>query len=148
MASKVFPDGLTAQQRWRLNNPEKNAEFQRQWREKNPDYNKNYIREKRKKDPEQFALWDRRKRLKLRYGITIEQYEEMVASQNGCAVCGHYSENGSRLVVDHDHVTGKVRGLLCHNCNLTLGKFEDNISWIKNLAAYLGHHQTANVALS
>ena len=57
--------------------------------------------------------------LKRLYGITPEQYDEMLEKQDGyCAVClKHHSEFKTRLAVDHDHKTGELRGLLCMNCN-------------------------------
>ena len=62
--------------------------------------------------------------LKYNYGITLAQYDEMFNDQNGvCAICGLPSIS-HRLSVDHDHKTGKVRGLLCHPCNMSLGVYE------------------------
>lgn len=80
---------------------------------------------------------------KMLYGITQSQYDEMLISQNGvCAIC-NMSNNEKRdraLSVDHDHKTGKVRGLLCQRCNIGLGKFQDDI-WIMELAIlYLKKH--------
>lgn len=67
----------------------------------------------------------RKNRLRV-YGITIKQYEEMLKRQGGCcAICGGINENGRRLAVDHDHETGKNRGLLCDKCNLAIGLFGD-----------------------
>lgn len=64
--------------------------------------------------------------LKTRYGITPEDFERMLANQNGsCALCPASPE---RLRVDHCHATGKVRGLLCHQCNIRLGGWDD-LSW-------------------
>lgn len=65
----------------------------------------------------------KKSRLKADYGITVGQYEEMLLSQEGlCYLC----QKDAPLVVDHDHATGKVRGLLCRECNLALGFFYDN----------------------
>jgi len=65
-----------------------------------------------------------------RYGITIEQYNEMVANQNGlCKMCG---TKPTQLHVDHDHNTGEVRGLLCVSCNVHLGWFELNEDRVHN----------------
>jgi len=75
-----------------------------------------------------------------RYGITVEQYKAMVDEQEGlCAICGT-SEPGewfTRLVVDHCHSTGKVRGLLCAKCNRGLGQFKDNPQMLRSAIAYL-----------
>lgn len=69
---------------------------------------------KRNDTPEKRARWN----LATRYGITVEQRDAMVASQGGtCAICRGAM---ARAVVDHDHATGKVRGVLCHACNVKL----------------------------
>lgn len=76
--------------------------------------------------------------LKSNFNITLEQYNEMLANQNGkCAICGGV-ENGNRMMcVDHCHTTSKVRGLLCSKCNFGLGNFKDNIQLLKNAINYL-----------
>jgi hypothetical protein len=72
--------------------------------------------------------------LKKKYGITFEQYMEMVDDQGGfCAIC----RDPPPFVVDHCHVTGKVRGLLCVTCNLGLGGFRDNIKSLYTAIRYL-----------
>jgi hypothetical protein len=77
------------------------------------------------------------------YGITIDDYNEMFAEQNGCcAICsGHQSEFKKSLAVDHCHETGIVRGLLCDHCNLALGKFKDDLNLVKSAARYLSETQ-------
>ena len=78
--------------------------------------------------------------LKKKYGITIEEYEELVQAQNStCAICGT-DDPGRRLAnwaIDHCHETGKVRGLLCHQCNMGLGSFKDNGYILVNAIKYL-----------
>ncbi|MCK9154521.1 MAG: endonuclease domain-containing protein [Paludibacteraceae bacterium] len=66
--------------------------------------------------------------LLIKYGISLEMYNEMLEKQDGkCAVCGKTTtENGKCLAVDHDHKTGKIRGLLCNNCNVSVGFLQDN----------------------
>ena len=81
------------------------------------------------------------------YNLTLEQKEEMLTKQNNCcAVCGrNQSEFKRELGVDHNHKTGKVRGLLCHNCNIHLAGFDNireyfakqNISILKTIIEYL-----------
>ena len=68
----------------------------------------------------------RRTELKKLYGITLQDYDEMLCFQNGCCkICGiHYLEYGRNLSVDHDHATGEIRGLLCGSCNTGLGFYE------------------------
>lgn len=65
--------------------------------------------------------------LNYNYGITIEDYNVMFQEQNGCcAICRiHQSQFKNKLSVDHDHKTGRVRGLLCVNCNRDLGVLEN-----------------------
>jgi len=77
--------------------------------------------------------------LKRRYGISVEQYSSILIEQGGgCAIC-HASTNvlGRALYVDHDHKTGKVRGLLCHKCNTGLGSFRDSPALTRSATLYL-----------
>jgi hypothetical protein len=77
--------------------------------------------------------------LKSKYGITIEDYNSMLKQQdNRCAIC-HSEDPGhhGKFSVDHDHSTNQVRGLLCHHCNVGLGHFFDNASFLLQGAAYL-----------
>jgi len=76
------------------------------------------------------------------YGITVDQYQEFRKKQNDlCAICkspeGYWKANGSKLVVDHCHKTGKVRGLLCPSCNRGLGQFEDNAERLNSAMIYI-----------
>ena len=79
----------------------------------------------------------RKRYLEQTYGITPEQYDEMFAKQGSkCAVCG--SDDPVRYwTVDHDHVTGAVRGILCWHCNVGLGHFRDDIANLIAAADYL-----------
>ena len=81
-------------------------------------------------------------KLRSLYGITPGGYEAMLESQNlRCKICNkHIDDEIGNLCVDHDHVTGKVRGLLCHNCNTALGKFRDSPEIILNAYEYLLHN--------
>jgi len=80
--------------------------------------------------------------LQRRYGITQQDYEVMIAEQNNqCAIC-NATEPGGRhnrgyFVVDHCHTTGKVRKLLCHNCNTALGLVGDNTHILQSMIEYL-----------
>ena len=74
--------------------------------------------------------------LKQRYGITPDDYAAMFTAQGGaCAICKRHPEN--KLAVDHCHTSGKVRGLLCMNCNQALGKFRDDTKIMEAAIAYL-----------
>ena len=71
-----------------------------------------------------------------KYGITEEQYNNMILSQNNlCAICNNPSSK--TLHIDHDHKTGEVRGLLCSNCNMGMGFFKDNTVFLNNAIQYL-----------
>lgn len=80
----------------------------------------------------------RRQRWIRKYGITPERYEELLAEQNGgCAICGQACSTGQFLSVDHDHVTGEVRGLLCRQHNRALGLFDDDPELLRISRDYL-----------
>lgn len=71
-----------------------------------------------------------------RYGITEQQYKALLDHHQGrCGIC----EQEKPLVVDHNHDTGKIRGLLCHNCNKALGLFGDSIETLRAAEGYLIH---------
>lgn len=77
---------------------------------------------------------DRRRDILRRYEMTPEQFEEMSKEQDGmCLICGREVP----LVVDHDHLTGKVRGLLCRTCNSGLGQFRDDRDLLRAAIEYL-----------
>lgn len=79
-------------------------------------------------------------RLRATFGIGRVDFLEMLAIQNNrCAICGYTSETHGKHwpVVDHCHTTGKIRGLLCSNCNIGLGKFKDSYSNLLGAAMYL-----------
>jgi hypothetical protein len=76
--------------------------------------------------------------LKYYHGITIQQYESMAAAQDGvCYICNNTCPSGKRLAVDHCHVTGKIRKLLCTRCNNGLGNFKDEPHLLRLAAEYL-----------
>jgi hypothetical protein len=77
--------------------------------------------------------------LLMKFGVTAEQYGDMYKQQKGCcALCDiHSTEFNKKLAVDHCHVTGKVRGLLCATCNIGLGQFKDKTEVMKKAIEYL-----------
>ncbi len=84
------------------------------------------------------------------HGLTVEQYEAMVAAQdNRCAICGNEQVGRfGRLAIDHDHQTGAVRGLLCARCNLCLGQFNDDIETMKKAIEYIEKHRSFTVTFA
>jgi hypothetical protein len=84
----------------------------------------------------------REAKLKRKYGIDLEIYQNMKNTQNNrCAICESPEENRV-LNVDHCHSSGKVRQLLCSRCNLVLGQAGDNISLLEKCILYLSTHNT------
>lgn len=76
--------------------------------------------------------------LKRKFDMGSDDYQSLFETQGGrCAICGEIPD-GTSLAVDHDHLTNKVRGLLCFNCNTGLGQFGDSREILLEAAAYLG----------
>jgi len=93
---------------------------------------------KKCKGTEKSKLGARKNSLKNKYGITLKQYDDMFEWQNGvCVICGNININGRRLCVDHNHETGKTRGLLCDHCNHLIGQAKENIDILCNAIKYL-----------
>lgn len=92
--------------------------------------------------------------LRSEFGITINDYEQMVANQNGCCdICKQperQTRNGMllRLSVDHDHFTGKIRSLLCRRCNALLGHANDSTAILTAAIDYLKTHSASNVTVA
>ncbi len=100
-------------------------------------HNQRTCKECNKPTPEQ-----QREKSLQRYGLTQENYMEMLQSQNfSCAICGGTDTKAAKradvFAVDHDHESGKVRGLLCHACNRGLGLFQDDAEIIQQAILYL-----------
>lgn len=71
--------------------------------------------------------------------MTVEKYDALFEQQNGkCGICGtNKNRNNSRFCVDHCHTTGKIRGLLCHDCNTSIGKLGDSKEGLMKAIEYL-----------
>ena len=84
----------------------------------------------------------RRSRLKRLYGLTVEQYDAMLAKQRGrCAICGSTEPKHTNWSVDHDHVTGQVRGILCSACNTGIGQLQDDPDIVRKALEYIVKHR-------
>lgn len=118
------------------------AEYARQNRAKRGDKARKYSREYRKqylaKYPEKRVQYAR----KSSYGLTNDEFIAMFTAQSGrCAICHTPLVEGKGkdcLAIDHDHVTGEVRGLLCQGCNSLLGYAQDSSSILFSAIQYLG----------
>lgn len=79
-----------------------------------------------------------RNNLKKKYGLSVDRFREMEANQRGlCAICGESPKLHGRLSVDHDHSSGKTRGLLCLQCNTALGSLRDSPGRLRAAIIYL-----------
>ncbi len=106
--------------------------------EERKDYDKAYCLAHKEK------IRDKKKAYRLthnrlaRYGLTQASFDHLLMAQGGvCAICGRSDWNGSGPRVDHDHNTGKVRAILCNNCNLALGLLHDDLNIIKKMGDYI-----------
>jgi len=101
-------------------------------------YYKKWVQENKEHYDKTVRSWN----FKRDFGITIDDYTKMFNNQNGlCAVCNRSQTNCvKKLAVDHDHKTGKIRALLCANCNLTLGLVHDDPEILKKLISYLENY--------
>lgn len=95
--------------------------------------------ERQKRDRKGVSLINRRAKLKKAFGMTLEQYDQMLEAQGEkCALCGSDFPGGrGRFVVDHCHETGRIRGLLCNLCNVGLGALRDSPALMAKAIRYL-----------
>lgn len=124
------------------------------WKRENRERVNKIEKEDREKYPEKYKKWQKdfrdkhRERLQKQavcrnVGLAVIDYEKMlIAQDNKCAICRCEEtrvlrEKVMRLCIDHDHKTGRIRGLLCHNCNSGLGKFGDSPDLLTLAAIYL-----------
>ena len=114
---------------------------------KDRETNLRYHRDYWKKNPERV----RDRKLKKTFGISLEEYLDLLSKQRGvCAICfkpektihGN-TKKVQHLSVDHNHITKKVRGLLCSNCNTALGLLDENAERAQSMISYLGHFDNA-----
>ena len=85
------------------------------------------------------SMMQRRAEKAITYGLSPQEYIDMYKKQDGkCAICKEIPSTKRGLHVDHCHETKKVRGLLCHGCNIGIGNFKHNTHLIKTAIEYLG----------
>lgn len=140
--------------KWRAENPEKNREINlRSYLKKTKEEHAEISRLWRLKHPEEEREARRRAKLKSQYGLSLEEYNLMLEQQGGvCKICGKPETKTQRrgtdrnltpehLHVDHDHLTGKPRGLLCYKCNTAIGKFDDRPELLRKAADYIEEYK-------
>lgn len=94
-----------------------------------------------KANPESRKKSYRKNKIKKEYGLSWEEYLELVKKfNNQCGICG--GKDSISLSIDHNHKTGKVRGLLCNNCNNGLGRFKDSTSLLNKAIDYLNKNES------
>ena len=106
---------------WAQDNPEKIKAAWKKHRKQNPEYNKEY-------------------KLRTRFGMSLDDFNNILSRQNySCAICKSKTpkRKNSGWIVDHCHTTGKVRGILCHPCNVAIGFLEDSVEILDNAKEYL-----------
>lgn len=134
-----------------MKNADKASIKRKEWQEKNRERVLSYGKEYRKRNPEKRKALNRKyiesgRKRELRrlnvYGVTPEMFQDMLSSQSfECPICKRALLGDKDTNIDHCHTTGKVRGLLCDDCNLGLGKFHDDVTALRNAAEYLSKHR-------
>lgn len=165
-ADPDYRERVEEQRKRAARSPEKNREYMREYYQRNKDrykrtpeqqrihnenrrrryaedagYRERVLADVRGVDREVKRDW----RLRRQFGIGAIEFDALLEKQGGhCAICPAEvgAKGGRRLAVDHCHQTGKVRGILCSECNLGLGKFRDDLSLIERAAQYLRDAQT------
>ncbi len=123
---------------WSRKNRSRRRAAAKAWAAAHPESVKASRTKERKKNFARYAAYERRRN----YGLSVEAYAAMVATHGGvCAICGKPETVKNRaLSVDHDHATGRVRGLLCLLCNRVVGCAKDSAGVLRSAANYLDRH--------
>ena len=138
--------------KWAKSNPDKTRESRKTWSVSNTHKTKEYYKEyyrvnsaKKKASNKEWARANPNKtrgyHLRRQYGITSDAVENIRIDQsNCCKICREtFSVKPKSMHIDHDHKTGKIRGLLCSSCNRGLGFFRDSADRLRTAAEYLDH---------
>ena len=131
---------------WKKENRERVRELAAIDRKENPEKHRKWSHDHYHKNPEKYI--DRT--ISWNVGLDRETYYKMIENQkNLCAICGEpetrmFKGKLTRLCLDHNHETGKVRELLCHGCNTGIGKFKDSIDLLNAAILYLKKHEQTN----
>jgi hypothetical protein len=119
-----------------VRDPDREIARVQKWRDENPERYAAYQAAYRKRPVRKLA--DRAGHLKRKFGITPDEYATKLEWQHGvCLICQQPPAEGQVLDVDHDHGTGRPRGLLCRNCNQGLGQFREDPFLLASAAGYL-----------
>jgi len=121
-------------------NKEKFAAKSLSWRQSNPERAKENRKRNYELNKERNLEYSKQYNLKRKFNLTMDGYEDMLSKQYGvCAICGGTCTKS--LAVDHNHTTGKVRGLLCNSCNRGLGYLKDSRHILQSAIDYLEKYE-------
>lgn len=135
-----------AKRRWYAANREEILRKLREQTARNREEIGRRRRELREVDPDRAKRLARARKLKDKYGITMDEFDAMLHAQGGvCKLCMGPPNHKQPFAVDHCHVTGTIRGLLCFRCNRALGMLEDNAALLRRGAAYLETSQLREI---
>jgi hypothetical protein len=130
---------LAAKHQRYVANPEAAKARAKRWQQANPE-RVNAIQRARRATPEAKRR-ARAEHLMRKYGLTLEQYDAMLKGQGGgCFICGRAPREDISLHVDHDHATGRIRGILCFCCNNALADFKEDPKLLAKAVSYLMEH--------
>jgi hypothetical protein len=134
-------NGKRLSKEWALNNKEKVNKRAKEWRDKNLEKSRLASRKSAAKTRRDNPRVIKHRKLKSSYGITLEEFENMLKLQNGrCSICSFefdYTSQSKGPHIDHDHKTGKVRMILCRFCNNLLGYANDDVLILESAITYL-----------
>lgn len=116
----------------------------KKWRQDHKDVAIKHSVKWQNSNKERVKLTSQKYLLKKKFGLSIEEYNKKLDQQNGlCALCNKECKSGRNLAVDHNHKTGKIRGLLCGNCNMGLGSFYEDKNLLSLAIKYLSNYEKA-----
>ncbi len=131
---------LAAKRERYLANPQAAIARVKRWQQENPERHRE--NQRRMRSTPEGKERQRAGHLKRKYGITLEQYDKLLARQGGrCAICRREPRPDISLHLDHDHESGQLRGILCFRCNNALGDFDDDPTLLWAALGYLRSYQ-------
>lgn len=130
---------IAAKQRYYARNRDEVLNRSKEWRENNREQYNLYCLNMKQTDPEFYKRRARSYAIKREYGLSLDQYDELLERQKGCcAICGrHQSELNKTLAVDHSHRSKRIRGLLCTACNYRLVARHEDGDILRKVADYI-----------
>ena len=114
--------------------------YQREYRRTHPEKIKTISKKYTNTHKNEIKIRSKKWSLKTKYGLSITEFDNLLLSQdNRCAICKEPLDlqNPKNVNIDHNHLTGKVRGILCLKCNVAIGLLRDNPEYVYNAYKYL-----------